>query len=222
MRTLCKILTAFLLCCLLGGCKDSHDGPTLAVFQNIVTFTGNGAHTANFEYQEINDSPIVRLSVSGQLNEKEVTPGTRLLMTYSLPDDVKYGQDCADVILRGLQKIYTGVVAPLPSPTDVAHLSPVGILSFYRSGGFINFTALMPEVEGRRYAIAADAATLPQERVHLYFFTFVDDEQPTYNSTQVGSIDISSIWNRPNVKSVVIHVNNTQNPNISEFTFTKP
>lgn len=219
-KTVNMILGAF-LCLLASACRDSHDGPTLSVFQNIVTFTGNGAQTANFEYQEEGDSPLVRLGVKGNLKEDEVKPGTRLLMTYSLPDDVEYGEDCQDVILRGLQTIYNATVTPLPYSDAAACNSPVGLVTIYRTGVFINFTALMPQLPGRRYILAADIASLDTPEAHLYLSTEVEKDEPAYNSTQIGSIDISSVWDRPGITSVCVHVNNPRNPNMTEFVFFK-
>lgn len=219
--TVTTLLASLLLCMATTSCKDSHDGPTLAIYQNIVTFMGNSSGAVNFEFQELDDSPTVRLSVAGSLNDDDVTPGTRLLMTYSLPDDATYGKDCADIILRGLQRIYGGTVVTLPHSEALRCNRPINLTTIYRTGNFINFTTTMPATDGRRYTLAADGETLPSGKIRLYLTTTESSATATYNTRQVGSIDISPVWNLPQTESVTVTVNNSQNPNSTEFTFNK-
>lgn len=206
---------------LLYSCSDSSDDQTITIYQNIVTFAGNGPVTANFSYQKINDSPTVTLGVRGSLNDERVSEGTRLLMTYSLPDDAIYGEDCFDVRLRGLQTIYTDTVAPLPYSEIETLIKPIHLLTIYRTGEYINFTALMPELSGRRYILRADKETLSDDTVRTYLTTTVDEDKPSFNSTQTGSVDISPLWQLPEIKAVAIEVDNSNNPNRKKFTFVK-
>jgi len=222
MRISGKIFTALLLIVATTSCKDSNDGPTISIFQNIVTFIGNGNKVVNFEYQELDDSPVVRLSVPGELSDNEVKPGTRLLMTYTLPADVEYGEDCSDITLRGLQKIYNGSVMVLPYSSARNCNEPINLLTIYRTGTYINFTTLMPAVDDREYTlVAAEESLVDGNDAHLYLTTTHHPEAVTYNTRQVGSIDISRVWNVAGLRTVTVHVNNSQNPNLCEFTFEK-
>lgn len=205
---------------LQSGCSDSADGPTVSVFSNIVTFVGNEKGKVVFEYQEIDDSPIVRLGASGQIDVKKVPVGSRLLMTYSLPDGVKYGDDCGDVALRGLQTIYTDTVSALPSPT-ACDVEKIFLITLYRTGHYLNFTANMPALPSRKYTLRADGSTLDMDTVRLYLSTYVPEESPAYNTKQVGSVDISPVWDKPTVKAVTVHVDNSNNPYNKQFTFIK-
>ncbi len=221
MRQLPALITIAILMLATTSCRDDHDGPTYAIFQNIVTFAGNSETTANFEYQESDDSPMVFLGVKGNLTDERVKKGTRLLLTYSLPEGFDYGQNCNDVILRGIQTIYTDTVTPLPSPDAIAFNAPIGLKTMTRSGSYINFTATMPQIAGRDYSLAADEATVGSSTVSMYLTTTVKEDKPTYNSIQTGSIDISPVWNLPTTRAIEINVNNTYNPNYTKFTFSK-
>ncbi len=221
MKPSLKILAATILCLAALSCKDSHDGPTIAIYQNIVTFTGNVSNTVVFEYQEMDDSPIVRLTVPGQISTDNVPAGSRLLLTYSLPDDVAYGEDCSNITLRGLQTIYGGTVTTLPHSSASQYNQPINLITIFRTGHYINFTTMMPALDGREYTLAAAEESIATGNVEMYLTTSTQSTASSYNTRQVGSIDISPVWDLSDVKSITIHVNNTQNPNSTEFTFTK-
>lgn len=214
-------LSAALTMALLSSCKDSHDGPTIDVYQNIVTFTANSGASAIFEYQELNDSPVIRLGIRGNIDTEKYPAGTRMLMTYSLPDGIDYGENCNEVQLRGLQTVYSGKVTPLPYPGIQPLIKPVRLITIYRTGHYINFTANMPALDKRTYSLYADESTVGSPDVRLYLTTAVDAESPTYNATQTGSIDISDVWNATSTRSVTVTVDNSENPYRTEFTFSK-
>lgn len=202
------------------ACQDSHDGPTLAIYSNVVTFETNTPSGARFTYRAVDDSPEVTLGTSGKLDEAKVAPGTRLLMTYSLPSDASYGEDCLEVQLRGLQFIYTDTVRPVPSPT-LSDMMPVKLLTLYRTGHYLNFTAMMPAVDHRKYFMVADQATLSRDTVEVYMSTRVADDQPVFDAMQTGSIDISPVWDIPTLSVLRVNVRNANNPERSRFTFIK-
>ena len=52
-----------------ASCSDSGDNrPADQLCENIVTFTGNSDGQAWFEYQTLDDSPVITLSVRGSLD----------------------------------------------------------------------------------------------------------------------------------------------------------
>lgn len=215
------LLAAALIMALLSSCKDSHDGPTIDIYQNLVTFITNSGNTAIFEYQELNDSPVIRLGIKGNIDAEKYPAGTRMLMTYSLPEGTSYGESCPEVQLRGLQTVYSGSVTPLPYSQIEPLIKPVRLITIYRTGHYFNFTTNMPDLSKRSYSIYADRSTIGTSDVKLYLTTAVDTETPTYNSNQTGSIDISEVWNASTTRSVTVKVDNTENPYRTEFTFSK-
>lgn len=214
---------AFALAALLltASCSDDSDGQSIAVYQNVVTFTGNQPEGARFEYQEADDSPTVMLGVAGHVNEEKVKPGTRLLMVYSLPDGYDYGRDCMNVVLRGLQTIYTATITPLPHTDAVAANAPIYLNTIYRTGHYVNVTASMPALAGRTYSLVADESTLNGPDVEAYLTSATEEDKPMFNENQTLSVDISPVWDLEQTKSLTIHVNNTNNKYLTSVTFTK-
>ena len=222
MRIAPYFTSVIIIASTLASCSDSSDEPGVSMFQNIVTFTGNGATAAYFEYQEYEDSPAVTLAVRGPLNEKKVALGTRLLMTYSLPADVKYGEDCSDVTLRGLQTIYTDTATTVDHATALAAQAPIYVTTLYRSGPYINLYCYMPSLPSRKYFIVADESSIGADTVKMYLSTRVPEESPTYNSTQVASIHLGELWTKsPTGQIFSLEVNNTNNVYRRRFNFTK-
>lgn len=215
------LMSAAVILTLLASCKDSHDGPTIDIYQNIVTFTANSGNTAVFEYQELNDSPVIRLGIKGNIDTEKYPAGTRMLMTYSLPEGISYGENCQEVQLRGLQTVYSGSVTPLPYPQIQPLVKPIRLITIFRTGHHINFTTNMPELAKRKYDIYADISTIGSPDVKLYLTTSTEDETPTFNSTQTGSVDISEVWNASTTRSVIVCIDNSENPYRTEFTFSK-
>lgn len=200
------------------SCSDSHDGPTIAIYSDIVTFMGNQGEGSLYEFQQLDDSPVVQLGIAGKLDEEKVAPGTRLLMTYSLPDGANYGQSCYNVQLRGLSTVYTDTVSlssPLPSP------APIYLSTIFRSGHYINFTTSMPQIPGRKYRLIADPSSLATDTARLILTTEVPEETPSYKSTQTASASIEPVWSLPGIKAVTVTVNNTNNSYKTKFTFKK-
>lgn len=204
-----------------SSCTDSTDGPTIAIYSNIVTFAGNQGEGSLYQYQQLDDSPVVELGIAGKLDEEKVAPGTRLLMTYSLPDGARYGESCYNVQLRGLQTVYTDTVSvsspqqPLPSP------APIYLTTLYRSGHYLNFTTSMPQIAGRKYRFVADHNSLTTDTARLILTTEVPEETPAYKSTQTGSASIEPVWTLPGIKAVTVTVNNTNNSYKTKFIFPK-
>lgn len=219
-----KLLSIRALVCaalLAASCSDDNDGNSIAVYQNVVTFTGNQPEGARFEFQEADDSPAVVLGVSGHVNEEKVKPGTRLLMIYSLPEGYSYGHDCMNVVLRGLQTIYTATITPLPHTEAVAANAPIYLNTIYRTGHYINVTASMPALTGRSYTLAADETTLGTSNVEAYLTTSTEEEKPMFNENQTLSIDISPVWEMAQTKNLTIHINNINNKYLTSVTFSK-
>lgn len=208
------------LLAMLASCSDSSDDPAVAVYQNIVTFMGNGPTAAYFGYREYGDSPEVTLGVPGTLDTKKVAVGTRLLMTYSLPSDVKYGDNCSDVTLHSLQQIYTDTVTTVSHQQAMEANAPIYLSTLYRSGPYINIYASMPILPSRRYFIVADESTIQSDTIRLYLSTSVPEQKPTYNSTQVASIYLGPLWTESTGKTFSLAVNNTNNVYRRLFCFS--
>lgn len=217
-------LLCVLAMCLLSGCRDEPDRPEdgVAIYQNIATYAGddNGGHS-QLQYQEVNDSPIVTLTLQGRLDQEQVKPGTRLLVTYTLPAGTAYGTSTS-IEAKSLNVIYNGEVktdgTALPSLEDT---EGIYVMTLYRSGKYLNLMAQLPATSGKRvFELVADAATLGDEIPQLYLTTKAENEQG-FNRKTVASLNLGPVWDLPTCKGVEVHVKNTNNSYQQTLMFLK-
>ncbi len=223
IRTLLPVLSAMTIGMLAASCRDEPDNPEagVAVYQNIVTYVGdNGTHSV-LQYRQVNDSPVVTLTLQGLIDSRKAPAGTRLLVTYQLPSGSPYGTD-ADINATSLQMIYNATVqTDASSLPDMEQTQGIYVTTLYRSGRYLNLMAQMPATDGhRKFRLIADPATLQSPVPELYLTTEADS-QGGYNRKAIASLDMAPVWNLPGCQGVKIHVRNTNNKYLRTFTFTK-
>lgn len=217
-----KLIPTFLIAPLLMlacSCSDDDFGPAAQLCETIVSFAGNSGDKALFEYQAIDDSPVVTLTVAGNL-KGDVRPGTRLLIRYRLPSTANPAES-AEVELLGLRHILTDTVTTAPLPDRTEQLTPIYLLTIQRSGQWIDLGTRMPQTRKRSLRITTSGATDAGGIADLWLDAEIDDTDPTYNSPTQGSVWIGPVWERSDVRGVRIHVNNSNNIYRKEFTFLK-
>ncbi|MCM1292465.1 MAG: hypothetical protein NC111_00695 [Bacteroides sp.] len=216
--TLC-ILTIIATAATLWSCNDGDTAPGPQLLEQIATFDGNHAGSCMFSYRQRDDSPLITLSARGQIDESKTPAGTRLLVRYRLPagiDPLTGG----DVELVSLQKILTDTVE-ITSEAPAA-IGELYLLSLIRSGEYLDIAARMPYTAQRR--LQATATTGPDHRADLYIDATAGDAEQTstaYMANAYGSISIGPLWERTDIDSIVVHVNNSNNIYRSTFTFKK-
>ncbi len=215
--------------------SNDNGGPdTNGKFTALVTYdysvpateSGNTA-TAYYTYYGLNDAqPVI------------------MLAKYDMPSSIKKGQRCvigfnpADysnplaggpVTVTRCLGISTTTVETAPTATAQAANAPINLLytsgqpALSRTGNYINIEAYMPYVEDRTFTIVADEATVNTAMPDLYLTTTASQPTQGITNATLGSIDIQSVWRRPDVQGVRIHINNS-NPNYPEqktFEFKK-
>jgi len=209
---------------LLSACRDEPEDPDggIAMYQNIATYVGdNNSGRSMLEYREINDSPIVTLTLQGRLNQEQVPIGTRLLVTYTLPEWTAYGTSTG-IEARSLNVIYNGTVktdaTALPSMEES---EGIYVMTFYRSGEYLNLMAQLPASSGKReFDLVADATTLNDEIPQLYLTTHAENEEG-YNRKTIASLNMGAVWNMPSCKGVEVHLKNTNNIYQQRVVFLK-
>ena len=202
-------------------CTDSQsDLPADQYLQQIVTFTGNLSDgRVGFEYQAIDDSPVITLTAPGRISEKNAKPGDRLLLTYWLPSDRDPKQG-GEVGVAGLQYILTDTVETVGS--EPAELGGLYLLTIQRSGEYIDLMAQMPYTDKRK--ITVNASPLPDSEGLMTLridATAGPDADKTFDSPAWASLWIGPVWSRQEVSGVKVIVNNTNNPYRTEFIFKK-
>lgn len=209
---------------LLTSCRDEPDRPDqgVATYQNIATFVGNNDRGLSMlQYREINDSPLVTLTLQGTIDQNQAPTGTRMLVTYTLPEGVAYGTSTA-IEASSLNVIYNGTVkTDATTLPDMNTSEGIYVMTLYRSGEYINLMAQLPACSGKRkFSLVADPATLGSDIPTLYLTTSADNEQG-FNRKTVASFNMTPVWNLATCRGVKLLVNNTNNSYQCEFTFLK-
>lgn len=202
---------------------DDDGGDSIQFFCDVVTFRANlDDGTVMFQFQQIDDSPVITLYARGQLDYKSVKPGTRLLMNYALLPGVKYPSS-GNIRLRSLQRVFTDTVTTVETAPTVQQLAPMNLSTITRSGHYLNISAIMPLLSDRTVSVTTDQASLLTDTPDLYITTASPSEAlvATYNSLQWASLSIEPVWSLEHVKGVKVHINNSGNPAQTEFTFPK-
>ncbi|MCM1482921.1 MAG: hypothetical protein NC043_01170 [Muribaculaceae bacterium] len=220
-----KVLTILILALSIcaTSCSDSTDEPdSITLYQDIVTFTGCDDTYSYFEFQVIDDSPVVRLTSKGTIDTQATPPGSRLFFTYSPDGTLGYGES-GTVTTHGLSRIYEVTLA-LNGSTDTSgwDTEPIGVTTLWRSGQYINLIAQVTNTERRSFYIIPDAGTLGSPTPRLYITTqSTAGSAAGYQVRTAASFDISSIWEQADIEGVEVWINNTANPNRQKFTFKK-
>ncbi len=211
---------ATLLTCLTACSSD--DGPAQNVYQTIATYQGNFSNQARFTYQAIDDSPVITLNADVAVSEdpdKGQVPGKRVFITYQYAPNTPPGAS-GNIHLLSIAKVYQSTVAEASTIPDSEWFS---VVTFSRSGTYLNLYALAPatsQFSNREFTIVVDQSTIDNAVPQLYLTTRVkNDESTTYNDRAIGSFDIASIWLRPNVEAVDVHVpTDASNPTVYRFS----
>lgn len=219
VTVLCLLTVGF-----LTSCSDEADEPQTgeAVYQNIATYVGdNDSGRSLLQYRQINDAPLVTLTLQGRIDPAQAPVGTRLLVTYTLPAGVAYGTSTA-IEATSLNVIYNGTVQ-----TDATTLPDMGatqgiyVMTLYRSGEYLNLMAQLPATSGKRtFSLVADPATLNTDIPVLYLTTQADTEQG-FNRKTVASLSLAPVWNISTCRGVKVALNNTNNVYERELLFMK-
>lgn len=221
------LLIAGVLTALTYSCREEGeptDDSMVAYYQNIVSYAGNHGPQFHMTYCEIDDSPEVTLIADGNLDSRSVPLGTRLVISYSLPHGRVYGES-GTINLTGISLARTATIDPLPAAELPSTLQPVYVTSLYRSSHYINLVCSLEMNAGLEFLLYADETTLApgSTEAHLYLSTRAPAlSSPAHNATYAASFDISPCWDNPEIRTVVLHVNNSNNIYRPEFTFTKP
>lgn len=196
--THCLFLAASALA--MGACNSGGDTATV-YYTDIVTLDASSASGSVMTYQDKNDSPLVTLTTSTPLSEKQV--GKRIVIVYSPIGTLEHGvSGSIDLVNAGMT--FGGGAAPLDAVVDTLDnwkSDPVTYMQAYRSGKYLNMAMILPtSAMPEKLRCYLDVTTLGNEYPELHMVYKI---QPGYESDAANffaSYDISSIWNRPGVK----------------------
>lgn len=218
MKTLLKLIL-LPVALLIAGCSDEPEGTSKQLCESIVSFVGNEEGMVVFEYQEVDDSPMITLKAQGKLEDKRVKKGTRLLLRYTMPTGVDPSVG-GEIGFVGLKLPLADTVSTVTEAPET--LGAISLTTIERTGEHINLTAQMPNVKEREITIVTAEEPLAADGIaDLYIASRVEEESTTYETHTVASLWIGPVWSREEVKGVRVHINNSNNPYRNEFTFLK-
>ena len=218
MKTLLKLIL-LPVALLIAGCSDEPEGTSKQLCESIVSFVGNEEGMVVFEYQEVDDSPMITLKAQGKLVDKRVKNGTRLLLRYTMPTGVDPSVG-GEIGFVGLKLPLADTVSTVTKAPET--LGAISLTTIERTGEHINLTAQMPNVKEREITIVTAEEPLAADGIaDLYIASRVEEESTTYETHTVASLWIGPVWSREEVKGVRVHINNSNNPYRNEFTFLK-
>lgn len=205
----------------LASCSsDSTDAPGQQLLEQVVTFTGNSSDRVNFQYQAADDSPVINLWAKGYLDEKQVSTGQRLLLRYRLAAGTDPNRG-GEISFLSLRRILTDTVTSVPSPSASGSLY---LYSIQRSGQYLDLMTRMPATDRRKITIEATEVNTPDSIADLYISATAGTTEQTdsaYDATTWASLWIGPVWQRPATRAIRVHLNNSNNPYRSTFTFKK-
>lgn len=219
LKRLKLILLSALTLIAATGCSDEDRGPAVQLCESVVSFAGNSGGKARFEYRQIDDSPLIRLSANGTLEDTRVKEGTRLKMRYTLPTGVDPSAG-GEVDIISLQLTLADTVSPVAAAPQT--LGAIYLTTIQRSGEYLDLTAQMPTVRKRRISVVVPSTPLAADGIaDLYISAECEDSATAYDSPATASLWIGPVWQRQEVKGVRVHIDNSNNPYRNEFIFLK-
>lgn len=205
-----------------GSCADEDgvDGPVDMALWDIVTYTGPAAGGGSvFEFRQVDDSPLVTLT-STRTVPSELEPGARVMICY-IPENGK-AYTSGPIDLRSVARVNSAAAElEWKSDYDAWNRDKVYVYSAWRSGNYINFhLRLTYSTEPRIFSLVLDPSTADSDMPELYLVHIMAQETDNHDRAYFASFDIESVWSRPEVKGVRIHVADT-NLTKDIFTFSK-
>lgn len=187
---------------------------------DIVTYLGQNATGALFEYLGQGDSMAMRLQSGVVFDNEDIKANQRVLLRYDFAD--KTVGDTREINVYGCSAIFSDslrqtMVAPDSLPAQVVKLR-----SLWRTGEFIN---LHCEVEytgkARTLMLVADGNTLDQDTVCCYLVHDLRGERGTFWRDCYASFNVGALWHRPSFKCMRVIINDLTYPEIRHRDFKK-
>lgn len=184
---------------------------------------GGVSYTSTFTYYGPDDSAPTILIAAANIDQNMLKPGQRCIIEFT-PSNYSNPTASGQITLIRYKGVPTTSVTTASTETAQAANAAINLWyvngqpSLSRTGKYINVEAYMPFVDSRTFSIVADEATINTAMPDLYLTTSATGTPQGYNQTILGSIDIQSVWGRPEVEGVRLHINNT-NPTYQQKVF---
>ncbi len=186
---------------------------------DIVTYLGQNATGAVFEYLGHGDSAAIRLQSVVDISQDAKTH-QRVLLRYDFAD--KKASDQRDINVYNCYTIISDSIRMTMDSPDSLPQHEVKLRSLWRTGEFINLHCQVEYTgKNRTFMLVADGNTLKDDTVHCYLAHGLRGEQGTFWRDCYASFNVGALWKRPSFHCLRIHLNDLTFPDTEYYDFTK-
>ena len=186
---------------------------------DIVTYLGQNATGAVFEYLGHGDSAAIRMQSVVDISQDAKTH-QRVLLRYDFAD--KEASDQRDINVYNCYTIISDSIRMTMDGPDSLPQHEVKLRSLWRTGEFINLHCQVEYTgKNRTFMLVADGNTLKDDTVHCYLTHGLRGEQGTFWRDCYASFNVGALWKRPSFHCLRIHLNDLTFPDTEYYDFTK-
>ena len=186
---------------------------------DIVTFLGQNATGAVFEYLGHGDSAAVRLQSRVGLSD-EVKVNQRVMLRYDFADNT--ASDHRNINVYSCSGIVSDSLRQTGASPDSLPMHEVKLRSLWRTGEFINLHCQVEYINtARTLMLVADGQTLSNDTVNCYLVHDLRGERGTFWRDCYASFNVGALWKKPTFKVMKIFLNDKTYPNTEYYDFTK-
>ncbi len=186
---------------------------------DIVTYLGQNATGAVFEYLGHGDSAAIRMQSVVDISQDAKTH-QRVLLRYDFAD--KKASDQRDINVYNCYTIISDSIRMTMDGPDSLPQHEVKLRSLWRTGEFINLHCQVEYTgKNRTFMLVADGNTLKDDTVHCYLTHGLRGEQGTFWRDCYASFNVGALWKRPSFHCLRIHLNDLTFPDTKYYDFTK-
>lgn len=201
--------------------KDNPSTPPNNTMVDIVTLESTSDNGFVVTTRKIDNSPLVTLTATNApINTELVKVGQRFLLSYYPESGIQYktGNITAYAYRPILNaKIIEGTAQEYNSWGTEAQ----DIVSMWRTGNFINVYTQAPYSQiPSQFDLVVDKTTLDNEVPQCYLLFKSDNVYESAPKDYYATFDISSVWNRENVRGLRVSVAGISTP-LNQYTFHK-
>ena len=186
---------------------------------DIVTYLGQNATGAVFEYLGHGDSSAVRLQSTVAIDE-DIKSNERVLLRYDYKDN--RAGDSRDIAVYGINAIINDSLRQTMAAPDSLPQHQVKLRSLWRTGPYLNLHCQVEYTnKARTFMLVADGTTLNDDTVHCYLVHDLRGVQGTFWRDCYASFNVGVLWKRSTFKCLRVHLTDVTFPTTEYYDFNK-